>query len=276
MFTPEINGAEATMAATISARAGESMDKSTLIGIGGATLLILVSIVIGGSAMAFVNAPALLITVGGGLTASMAGFPLKSFMDGAKAIKKAFKPDPSLGNPLETIDYLTEVTKRARKDGILALEGDIDDFYAKDPMLGDIMRMLIDGQETEDIAENAENAMAQTDQQLSSEIAVWEALGDLFPAFGMIGTLIGLIQMLQNLSDPAALGPGMAVAMLTTLYGAVLANVLCIPVAKKLKFQKELVMMGKESYLIVSQAIGKGINPNSLRMKLAALHGVEA
>lgn len=252
------------------------MDKSTLIGIGGATLLILVSIVIGGSAMAFVNAPALLITVGGGLTASMAGFPLKSFMDGAKAIKKAFKPDPSLGNPLETIDYLTEVTKRARKDGILALEGDIDDFYAKDPMLGDIMRMLIDGQETEDIAENAENAMAQTDQQLSSEIAVWEALGDLFPAFGMIGTLIGLIQMLQNLSDPAALGPGMAVAMLTTLYGAVLANVLCIPVAKKLKFQKELVMMGKESYLIISQAIGKGINPNSLRMKLAALHGVEA
>jgi len=252
------------------------MDKGTLIGVGGAALLIMISIVIGGSPMAFVNAPALLITIGGGLTASMAGFPLKDFMDGSKSIKKAFKPDPSLSDPLETIDYLTEITKKARKDGILALEGEIDDYYAKDPMLGDIMRMLIDGQETDDIAENAENAMAQVDQKLSTEIAVWETMGDIFPAFGMIGTLIGLIQMLQNLSDPAALGPGMAVAMLTTLYGAVLANVLCIPVAKKLKFQKELVLMGKESYMIAAQAIGKGINPNSLRMKLAALHGAEA
>ncbi len=252
------------------------MDKGTFIGLFGAVLLIVISIVIGGSALAFVNAPALLITIGGGLTASMASFSLKVFMDGAKAMKKTLKPDPSLSDPLATIDFLTEVAKKARKDGVLSLEGEIDTYYAKDPLFGDIMRMLIDGQEQEEIAANAENAMAKKEEGLSSEVAVWETMGDLFPAFGMIGTLIGLIQMLQNLSDPAALGPGMAVAMLTTLYGTILANVLCIPVAKKLKTQKELYMTGQESYLIAARAMGRGVNPNALRTELAALYGVEA
>jgi len=107
------------------------------------------------------------------------------------------------------------------------------------------MRMLIDGQSVEEIESNFENAIAQEDQALDTEVKVWDSLGELFPALGMIGTLIGLIQMLQNLSDPAALGPGMAVAMITTLYGAVLANVLCIPVAKKLKYYKDLLLLYK-------------------------------
>lgn len=253
------------------------MDKGTLIGLIGAVLLIVISVVIGGSPLAFVNASAVLITVGGGLASSMAGFPFKVFLDGSKSIAKVFKPgNPGHTNPLDTMDFLTETTRKARKDGILSLEADIDSYYAKDPLLGDIMRMIIDGQDGEEIEENAGNAMMKIDQKLSSEIAVWETMGDLFPAFGMIGTLIGLIQMLQNLNDPSALGPGMAVAMLTTLYGAVLANVLCIPVAKKLKQQKETEMMYKESYLIAAQAIGKGLNPNTLRLKLANLFGVEA
>jgi len=249
------------------------MDIATIIGIAAAYLLIIGSIVIGGSPGAFINVPSLLITVGGGLAAGMAGYPLGEFISGLKAILKAIKPE--VGDPIETIEFLTEIAKKARKEGILALEADIDQFYAKDPFLGNIMRMLIDGLEVEEIKSTAESAMAQIEQKLSTEASVWESLGDLFPAFGMIGTLIGLIQMLQNLSDPSALGPGMAVAMITTLYGAILANTLCIPVAKKLKYYKDLKMLFLEAYILTAEAIEKGINPNILRQKLAGLFGVE-
>ncbi len=249
------------------------MDIGTIIGLGGAWLLIVISIVIGGSPGAFINGPSILIVIGGGFAASLAAFPLKDFLAGVKAIGKVFKP--TLPDPLELIDFLVDATKKARKEGILALEADIDKFYEKDKILGNIMRMLIDGQSIEEIESNFENAIAQEDQQLDTEVKVWESLGELFPALGMIGTLIGLIQMLQNLSDPAALGPGMAVAMITTLYGAVLANVLCIPVAKKLKYYKDLLLLYKESYLITIKSIEKGVNPNSLQQQLSALFGVE-
>jgi len=249
------------------------MDIATLIGIGGAFLLIIISIVIGGSPGAFINIPSLLITVGGGISAGMAGFPLGEFINGFKAILKAI--NPGLPNPIETIDFLTDIAKKARKEGILALEADIDSFYGRDPFLGDIMRMLIDGLEIEEIKSTAESSMAQIEQKLSTEVAVWESLGDLFPAFGMIGTLIGLIQMLQNLSDPSALGPGMAVAMITTLYGAILANALCIPISKKLKYYKDVRLLYLEAYLLTAEAIEKGINPNILKQKLAGLLGVE-
>ncbi len=249
------------------------MDLGTLIGLGGAWLLIIISIVLGGSPGAFINGPSILIVIGGGFAASLAAFPLKDFLSGIKAIGKVFKPP--LPDALELIDFLVETTKKARKEGILSLESDIDSFYEKDKILGNLMRMLIDGQSIEEIESNFENAIAQEDQQLETEVKVWDSLGELFPALGMIGTLIGLIQMLQNLSDPAALGPGMAVAMITTLYGAILANILCIPIAKKLKYYKDLLLLYKESYIITIKSIEKGVNPNSLQQELSALFGVE-
>ncbi|NPA16138.1 motility protein A [Persephonella sp.] len=250
------------------------MDIATLIGIVGALLLLVISIALGGSPLAFVNIPSLLIVVGGGFAASLTSYPLKELLAGVKAIGKAFKP--GLPDPVEHIDFLVEVVNKARKNGILALESDIDNFYEKDPFFGDIMRMLIDGQDIEEIKSNADTALMKIDQDLSTEVAVWEALGELFPAFGMIGTLIGLIQMLQNLNDPSALGPGMAVAMITTLYGAVLANVLCVPVSKKLKYYKDLSLLLKESYILTVEAINSGTNPNVLRAKLMSLLGVKA
>ena len=249
------------------------MDIATLIGLGAAFLLIIITIVLGGSPGAFINIPSLLITVGGGFSAAMAGFPMGEYISGLKAFLKTL--NPGLPEPIETIDFLVGIAKKARKEGILALESSIDELYGKDPFLGNIMRMLIDGLDMDEINGNAEAAMAQIEQKLSTEAAVWETLGDLFPAFGMVGTLIGLIQMLQNLSDPAALGPGMAVAMITTLYGAILANVLCIPITKKLKYYKELNMAFKEAYLMTAEAIEKGSNPNILKQKLSGLFGVE-
>ncbi|MRI83125.1 MAG: motility protein A [Nitratiruptor sp.] len=249
------------------------MEIGTLIGLAGAWILIVVSIMLGGSIGAFINAPSMLIVIGGGFAAALASFPLKEFLNGVKAIGKAFKP--SVPDPLELITFLVEMTKKARKEGILALEADIDQFYERDKILGNLMRMLIDGQSIEEIEANYESAIAQEETKLSTEISVWESLGELFPALGMIGTLIGLIQMLQNLSDPAALGPGMAVAMITTLYGAILANILCIPIAKKLKYYKDLILLYKEAYIITIKSIEKGVNPNTLQQQLASLLGVD-
>ncbi len=249
------------------------MEISTLIGLIAAILLIVVSIAIGGSPLAFVNIPSLLITVGGGFAATLTSFPMKDFLTGLKAIGKAF--NPGLPDPVELVDYLVNVANKARRDGILALESDIDEYYSRDPFFGNLMRMLIDGQDIEEIKSNADTALMKIDQDLSTEVSVWEALGELFPAFGMIGTLIGLIQMLQNLNDPSALGPGMAVAMITTLYGAILANVLCVPIAKKLKLFKDLNLLFKEAYVLTVEAINNGTNPNVLRSKLLSLFGIE-
>ncbi len=247
------------------------MEISTVIGIVAAFLLIVISISLGGSPLAFVNIPSLLITVGGGFSATLAAFPLKEFIAGVKGIGVAFKP--GLPDPVELTEYLTNVANKARKEGILALEADIDEFYQKDKIFGDLMRMLIDGQELEEIKSAAETALAKVEQKLNTRVQVWESLGDLFPAFGMIGTLMGLIQMLQNLNDPSALGPGMAVAMITTLYGAVLANVLCIPISKKLKYFKDLELLYKEAFILTVEAISKSSNPNTLRDKISTLLG---
>lgn len=249
------------------------MDIATLIGIIAAFLLIIVSIAMGGSPMAFVNIPSILIVIGGGLSASLASYPLPEFIKGLKAIVKAFKP--TVPNIQEHIDFLVNILTKVRKDGILSLEAEIDSFYERDPFFGDLMRMLVDGIEIEQIKENAEAALTKYEQDLSTEIAIWDALGELFPAFGMIGTLIGLIQMLQNLNDPSALGPGMAVAMITTLYGAVLANAFAIPITKKLKYYKDVEMIVKESYLLTVNAIDKGTNPNLFRGTLNTLFGIK-
>ena len=249
------------------------MDPGTIIGIAIAFVLIIVSIVMGGSPGAFVNIPSILIVVGGGMASTLAAFPLKDFIAGVTSIKDAIlwkQPDP-----VETVEFLSEIAGKVRKEGILALESEIETYYQRDPLLGDMIRMLVDGLEMEEIKASAEGAIAQLDEKLGTNVAVWERMGDLFPAFGMIGTLIGLIQMLQNLSDPSALGPGMAVALITTLYGAILANAFAIPVASKLKKIKDTEILYKNIYLMAIEGIQRGVNPNILRQSLSIMLGVE-
>jgi len=249
------------------------MDPGALIGIAGAFAMIVIAIVIGGSPTAFINIPSIFIVVGGGMAATLGGFPLKDFIRGVGSIRDAFIWKPP--DPLETVDFLSEIATKVRREGILALESEIELYYERDPLLGDMIRMLVDGLELEEIKVSAEGAIAQLEDKLSTNVAVWERLGDLFPAFGMIGTLIGLIQMLKNLNDPSALGPGMAVALITTLYGAILANAFAIPVATKLKKVRDTEVLYKNIYLMAIEGIQKGINPNILRQELAIMLGVE-
>ena len=249
------------------------MDPGALIGIGGAFAMIMISIVIGGSPAAFINIPSLFIVVGGGAAAALGGFPLKDFIKGVSSIKDAFLWKPP--DAMETVEFLSEIASKVRREGILALESEIELYYERDPLLGDMIRMLVDGLELEEIKISAEGAIAQLEDSLGTNVAVWEKLADLFPAFGMIGTLIGLIQMLKNLNDPSALGPGMAVALITTLYGAILANAFAIPISNKLKKIKDTEVLFKNIYLMAVEGIQRGVNPNILRQELSIMLGVE-
>lgn len=249
------------------------MDLGTIIGISAGFILIALAIFMGGSITTFINVPSVLIVVGGGLAATMGGFPLSDFIRGLTAISKAiFWKPPDYAEVLETIG---DIATKVRKEGILSLENELELYYQKDPFLGDMIRMLVDGIEISEIKATAEMSLAQLDEKLSTEVAVWERMGEFFPAYGMIGTLIGLIQMLRNLNDPSALGPGMAVALITTFYGALLANALALPVASKLKKIKDTEILIKAVYIQAIEKIQKGENPNVIKQEVAVMLGVE-
>ncbi|HIQ31734.1 MAG TPA: motility protein A [Aquifex aeolicus] len=249
------------------------MDPGMFIGIIGAFAFVLVAIFMGGSPTAFINIPSVFIVVGGGVAATLGGFPLKDFIRGLTSVKDALLWKPP--DPVETVEFLSEVASKVRREGILALESEIEVYYERDQLLGNMIRMLVDGLELEEIKVSAEGAIAQIEDRLGTNVAVWERLGELFPAFGMIGTLIGLIQMLKNLNDPSALGPGMAVALITTLYGAILANAFAIPVSTKLKKIRDTEILFKNIYLMAIEGIQRGVNPNILRQELSIMLGVE-
>ncbi|HIP93449.1 MAG TPA: motility protein A [Desulfurobacteriaceae bacterium] len=238
----------------------------TVIGLLGSFGLIVSSMVMGGGVGVFINVPSILITVGGGLMATLASNPLPDFVRGLKAISKAF--NPPIKDPEEIINTMVEIAKKARKEGILSLEAEIEKYYAVDPFLGIAMRMLIDGVEIDTIKLVMDNMYTALDDYLEAEVRVWDHATEYFPAFGMIGTLIGLVQMLNNLNDPSAIGPGMAVALLTTLYGAVLANTFSGPIAKKLKVFKNKDMKNKEIIYTGIEFVAKGENPKVIEQIL--------
>lgn len=205
------------------------MDLGTLLGIVGSFAVVAVAILLGGSFGQFVDIPSILIVFGGGFAATLIRFPLagigSAFAVGAKVAltSKNIKPR----DLIEEIGNLAEIV---RKSGPLGLEN-VD---VSDPSLAKGAQYIADGYELEFIRESMERERDLTLTRLSEGKRVLKALGDSAPAFGMIGTLVGLVQMLANMDDPSAIGPAMAVALLTTLYGALISNVLCLPVCDKL------------------------------------------
>lgn len=204
------------------------MDIATLVGLLGAMGIILAAILIGGSAGMFVNPPSLLIVIGGTLFVVMAKFSMGQFLGAVKVASRAFRF--KLPSVESTISELVDVAQIARKGGLLGLE---DREFSTDFMKKGI-QLLVDGQERDVV-----RSLLQKDRSLTLEENQWgakvfTAMADVAPAMGMIGTLIGLVQMLANMEDPKSIGPAMAVALLTTLYGAMLANMVFMPIADKL------------------------------------------
>ena len=211
------------------------MDIATLIGVIGAFGIVIAAIVFGGDAspMIFLNPPSLLIVVGGTCMVVMMKFSIKQFIGAFKVATRAFltknEPAPDL------IGQLVETSQLARKKGLLALE----EVETKNEFLSRGFQLLADGTDPEVLRGILSKDMEQTIDRHRWGAKVFSASGDVAPAMGMIGTLIGLVQMLSNMEDPQSIGPAMAVALLTTLYGAMMANMICLPIADKLTLRKE-------------------------------------
>lgn len=240
------------------------MDIASIIGVVSGMGFILGTILLGGSIMAFVNIPSILVVIGGTLAATLVGYPLSDFLKVFKFTMKIFmfKIQPAE----EIIANLVETSNKARKGGLLSIEGDIQS--TSDPYLAQALQMTVDGVKTADIAAIMQKKMALTKKTLDVGSNMFSSMGSYAPAFGMIGTLIGLVQMLANLDDPSSIGPKMAVAMITTFYGAVAANLFFIPMADKLsgRNEEEIINMNIIFEGIIS--IREGEHPKLMEDKL--------
>ena len=242
------------------------MDKATIGGLILGTGLLLLSVMIapGSKLSAFVDYPSAAVVVGGAIAASFIAFPLKTMLSMHKVIKKVFKPYNQELGPV--ISQLVEFSEIARRDGILALENKTEEINDPFILLG--IQMAVDGTDAELMESILRSEIDSVAERHRSGKSLMDTVGRYAPAFGMIGTLMGLIIMLGNMDDPAAIGPGMAVALITTLYGALVSNMLFLPFADKLAFYSKRELQVREVILRGILSIQDGDNPRILEQKL--------
>ena len=240
------------------------MDLATLIGLIGAFGIVLASIMLGGSAGTFINTPSLLVVLGGTVLVTMMKFSLGKFLGAAGIAVKAFLHKPM--SPEDLIEEAVDLAKTARQGGLLALE----DKEISDPFMKTGLGLLIDGHQADQVRAMLLKDLAQTTKRHSDGQDIFKAIGDVGPAMGMIGTLIGLVQMLSNMDDPKQIGPAMAVALLTTLYGAILANMFALPIADKLAVRSAEENNNKSLIIDALLSIQGGQNPRVIENMLEA------
>ncbi|GAB4135733.1 MAG: MotA/TolQ/ExbB proton channel family protein [Planctomycetaceae bacterium] len=245
------------------------MDKATIGGLGAGIGLLLLAIAIapGSSFGAFIDYPSAAVVVGGAIAATCIAYPLKTLFLLPKVLKKVFFPNTQEIAPV--IAQLVEFSEIARRDGILALENKTEEI--EDPFILMGIQMAVDGTDSELMESILRAEMDAVASRHKSGKGLMDAVGRYAPAFGMIGTLMGLIIMLGNMDDPEAIGPGMAVALITTLYGAVVSNLFFLPFADKLAFYSKQEMEVRELIIRGILSIQEGDNPRMLEQKLSAI-----
>ncbi len=244
------------------------MDLATIIGMVLALILMLYGMANGPKGAAamgsFIDIPSIFITFGGALGATLAANSMSSFLTGLKTFLLIFKVPKN--NEGETIKTIIDLSNVARKEGLLALEesaNSLEDEFMKKGIL-----LIVDGTDPELVRNILETELINIDTRHQANIAFWKGLGAMGPAWGMIGTLIGLVLMLKDLSDPDSIGPNMATALITTFYGSVLANWICTPVASKLAANNDSEIMMKEVMVEGLLSIQAGENPRVIEEKL--------
>ena len=210
------------------------------------------------------DAPSALITFGGSISAVLMQYNLNGFIEGMKSFTLIFKmPTFDTAGIIQKIIDLSNV---ARKEGLLSLEeaaAELDEPFLKKGIL-----LVVDGTDPELVRAIMETELVSIEDRHKAKIGFWEALGSMGPAWGMIGTLVGLVDMLNNMEDASAIGPAMAVALITTLYGSLLANWICIPTAAKLKANNSAEIVIKEIMIEGLLSIQAGENPRVIEEKL--------
>lgn len=240
------------------------MDLATLIGLVVSFGLVIGGIVTGSSILLFVDIPSMLIVGGGTLGCSLVQHPLSNILGVVAVVKNTFFS--RLDSPTDVITRFMDYANRARREGILSLEPlikEIDDYFLKKGL-----QLTVDGLEPATIQEILETEISYLEQRHESGADIMATFANFAPAMGMVGTVIGLIQMLQNMSDPASIGPAMAVALITTFYGAVSANLIFLPMTGKLKTRSKEEVLIKEMILGGILSISKGENPRIIEEKL--------
>ena len=240
------------------------MDIATLVGLVGAAAMVLMAMVIGGSILTFIDVPSILIVVVGTHFVVLMKYSIGDFISAASSGMKviSFKSP----NCDELIEKIVELADMARKSGLLALEGaEIDD-----PFMRKGIGLLVDGHDGEVVRSILEKDTKMASARHVSGAGVFKSMADIAPAMGMIGTLVGLVAMLSNMDDPKSIGPAMAVALLTTLYGAIMANMIGIPIADKLNLRNDEEKISRQLIIDGLLGIQAGQNPRVIEQ---VLHG---
>ena len=243
------------------------MDIATLLGFVTGFGLMLYAIMDGAGLGAFFDFQSVLIVIGGTLGATLVTFPLGQVIGAGSVAKKAFMY--KLIDPKEVIKQMADFSNRARREGILALEeaaGAIDN-----PFLKKGIQLAVDGEDPQAIENILDTEISYLKDRHKNGSEVFATMAALAPSLGLVGTLIGLVGMLKNMDDPSTIGPSMAVALITTFYGAVLANMVFSPLASKLERNSSQEALVSTLYLMGAASIGRQENPRRLEMLLNSI-----
>lgn len=241
------------------------MSFSTFIGLFLGIVIVVAAMAMGSSILIFINIPGMMIVLGGTIAATMIRY---SFNETFHAFAMSFRilmPSNDIQDKNELVDLTEDLLRTSRKNGILALDNEEipNRFYQHGT------RMLVDGYSKELVRQSLEEENKLFVERANTSAGVFSSIGAAAPAFGMIGTLVGLIQMLSNLSDPSSIGPAMAVAMLTTLYGAMIANLFALPMADKINTWVQEESIRQLLIIEALASISEGQNPMMMRELLS-------
>ncbi|HED11461.1 MAG TPA: motility protein A [Caldithrix abyssi] len=240
------------------------MELGSAIGLVAGAILVLAGILLSGPLGPFLDLASFIVVVGGAIAATLIATSLSDVIAVANVVKNAF-----LGPKLDfvnLIEAIVEMARKARREGLLAVDKEVNKI--ENPFLKSGMEMVVDGTEPELIRQVMETELSYMQSRHMVGQNLLNTLGTYAPAFGMIGTLMGLIAMLQNLDDPAAIGPGMAVALITTFYGALFSNLIFLPLATKLGKHNDQETLEKEMIIEGVLSIQYGEHPNTISRKL--------
>ncbi|TBR41389.1 flagellar motor protein PomA [Marinomonas agarivorans] len=240
------------------------MDLATLLGLIGSFAIVIAAIVLGGSGGMFVDTASTLIVLIGSTFVVLMQYPLGQFLGAGKVAAKAFMFKTV---PLESlIDEIFSLADAARKGGLLSLEG----MEISHPFMKKGIQLLVDGHDATVVKNQLSKEIKLSYERHINGAKIFKSLGDVGPAMGMIGTLVGLVQMLANMDDPKSIGPSMAIALLTTLYGAILANMFALPIQAKLDRRANEELMTQQLILDALLSIQLGQNPRVIDGMLKA------
>jgi chemotaxis protein MotA len=242
-----------------------NFDIATILGLVSAFGLIFIALVMGGGAGMFFDVPSILIVVGGTFGATLINYPAKDVISSFSIIKHAFFNRKNT-NARAVISQFVNLSVKARREGILAIDSDLR--TVSEPFIKKGLQLTVDGFEPVSIRNIMNSEISSIRDRHNSGAEIFTAMGAYAPALGMIGTLIGLVQMLKSMNDPESIGPAMAVALITTFYGAVLANIIFLPVAGKLRTKSREETRIKEMIVEGIISLANGENPRIMEQKM--------